>query len=155
MKAKDLIKDSDTVILLSLQEEYFNQIKSGKKKFEYRKKFRKEPTKAFIYVSRTKKAILGLIDFGTPIYQDAEQIAQIAEKEKRGSYDSIISYIGKGNKGYAIPVKHFYSISSITLDEIKETIPRFYAPQSYLLLKPDMPLRIILEEQEILENDRR
>lgn len=151
MRASDLIKESDTVILLSLQEEYFNAIKNGDKKFEYRRRFRKEPTKAFIYVSKTKKTVLGLIDFGNPIFQRAEHIAQIAEEEKKGSYDNIISYIGKGHNGYAIPIKNFYSISGITLDEIKEEIPEFFAPQSYLLLNPDMRLRGILEAQEILE----
>lgn len=150
MKASHLIKETDTVILLSLQEEYFDAIKNGEKKFEYRKKFRKEPTKAFIYVSKTKKAILGLIDFGSPIFQQAEQIAQIAEKEKKGSYHDIISYIGKDHNGYAIPVQHFYSIPGLTLHEIQDKIPQFVAPQSYLLLQPDMPLRAILEEQEIL-----
>ncbi len=51
-------------VLMSIREEYYNDIIAGKKKYEYRKVYRKSETTAFIHVSKTKKAVLAIIDFG-------------------------------------------------------------------------------------------
>ena len=63
------------IILLSLREEYFNQMLDGKKKYEYRTRYLKEETIAYIYISKTLKRIIAKIEFGMPIISNCRKRA--------------------------------------------------------------------------------
>ena len=43
------------VILMSMREEYFRDIVTGKKHFEYRKKYCEEESTAYIYIFQKRK----------------------------------------------------------------------------------------------------
>lgn len=45
-------------VLMSLREEYFNKMLDGKKHYEYRTRYLKEQSEAYIYISKTKKVLL-------------------------------------------------------------------------------------------------
>ena len=120
-------------ILMSLLEQPFKDIVSGKKIYEYRTRYSKVPTTAFIYVSRTLRQICGVIDFDVPIIGASEEICKLAEKHQPGSSDNLMAYFRKGI-GYAIPVKSARLIEAVDLSSLRELFPDFVAPQSYYLL---------------------
>lgn len=134
---------------MSLQEQYFLSMLNGEKKYEYRKKYRKEKTKAFIYISKTKKSICALIEFDEPIFGTSEFISAISEKETPGNYEVMLEYLGKDKTGYAIPIKKIYFINDIEYLSLKKNFPGFVAPQSYHLLNQESELRKYLEELEV------
>lgn len=145
-------KENKKTILLSLREEYFKQMVDGSKKYEYRTRFLKEETLAYIYISKTLKKIVAKIEFGKPIIGDAKTIATIAEKEQPGCYQDMIDYM-YNNIGYAIPVKKIIPIEEINLDEIKKAFPDFAAPQSYYILDNKPDLLEYLNNKEIRLNE--
>lgn len=117
---------------MSLREEYFELITKGLKHYEYRKKYVDKPTLAYIYLSKTKKKIVAIIEFDKPIYGSAEEIANIAENDCKGNYQSVYEYIGE--KGFAIPVKDITLIKEVSLVELKKVFGKFSPPQSYYYL---------------------
>ncbi len=127
------------IILLSLREEYFNQMLDGKKKYEYRTRYLKEETIAYIYISKTLKRIIAKIEFGMPIISNAKNIATIAEREQPGCYYNMIDYM-HNDIGYAIPVKKITLIEDVSLEELKSKFLDFVPPQSYYILdrKPEL-----------------
>ena len=125
--------ENSRITMMSLRQEYFEQILKGEKTFEYRKKYYDEKSVAYIYVSKTQKEIVGKVWFGKPIIDDSEKIAQIAEKDQPGSYNNIKEYLGK-NRGYAIPIEKVELVKKISLKEIKEVFADFVPPQSYYYL---------------------
>lgn len=140
-------QSSKRIVLMSIREEYYNEILSGKKHFEYRKKYCEEESIAYIYISKTKKMIVGKIWFGRPIIDSAENIASLAENDQPGVYQNIKDYIGKNN-GYAIPVQKIELINEISLKDIKEKINNFCPPQSYYYLDNKQLLLDYIEEKE-------
>lgn len=120
-------------VLLSLQEQPYLDIKSGIKIYEYRTRYQKVPTTAFVYVSQKVKKIMGIMEFGSPIIGSAEEISSISEKIKPGSYDVMMEYMKKG-VGYAIPVKQLTEIEPVSLKDLRCKIKGFTVPQSYYML---------------------
>ncbi len=141
-------------VLLSLREEYLEEMLSGKKKYEYRTRYLKEPTTAFIYISKTKKSIVAKVDFGYPIIGDAKTIALLAEECEPGCYDAMIEYL-YNDIGYAIPVESIELLEEIEANEIKKIFPDFVVPQSYYILdkKPELLsyLNSIPQKEECLK----
>lgn len=146
--------DTKITILLSLREEYYNQMVDGSKKYEYRTRFLKEETLAYIYISKTLKKIVAKIEFGKPIIGDAKAIATIAEKEQPGCYQDMIDYMYK-DIGYAIPVKRIIPIEEVNLDEIKKIFPDFVPPQSYYILDKKHDLLEYLNSRKGKKYDKR
>ena len=132
-------EESKKNILLSLREEYYNQMLDGSKKYEYRTRYLKEETIAYIYISKTLKKIVAKIEFGEPIIGTAKEIATIAEEEQPGCYQDMLAYM-YNDIGYAIPVKNIVPIEEVSLEEMKSKFPDFVPPQSYYILdkKPEM-----------------
>ncbi|MFC9539079.1 hypothetical protein ACFTQ7_04265 [Lysinibacillus sp. NPDC056959] len=83
MKNKDIIEKKDTILLMSLQEKYFLSMINGEKKYEYRKKYRKEkPKPLFIFLKPEKVFVLllSLVDQFLEL-QNIFQISWIMKKE--------------------------------------------------------------------------
>lgn len=145
-----LFGDNTTYVLMSLQEKYYNEIKAGRKRYEFRKQYCKNGTTAFIYVSKSVKAIKGIITFGEPIYGTSEEISRISEKINPNSYESMMEYLNKG-KGYAIPIIDMCEIKEVTLEKLRTKFKNFVVPQSYYLLNKKPELLDFLLSQEITE----
>ncbi|MBQ8392327.1 MAG: hypothetical protein IJX51_01010 [Clostridia bacterium] len=128
-----MFEEEKTYVLMSLREEFFNEMKSGKKIYEFRKQYCKKPTIAYIYISKKTKAIKGIVEFGEPIFGTSEEIGTLSEKCNPGSYHNIIKYLDKG-KGCALPILKVYEISEVSLELLRSKFPGFVAPQSYYLL---------------------
>lgn len=132
-------EESKKNILLSLREEYYNQMLDGSKKYEYRTRYLREETTAYIYISKTLKKIVAKIEFGEPIIGNAKGIATIAEEEQPGCYQDMLAYM-YNDIGYAIPIKNIVPIEEVSFEEIKSKFPDFVPPQSYYILdkKPEI-----------------
>ena len=126
-------------ILLSLHESYFEEIKKGIKRYEYRKRYVKQPSFAYIYCTSPAKAVKGIVVFDTPIIGSPELISEISEKET-GEGALTAEYLKGSNKGHAIPVVSWQEIEPISLDELRAHIAGFVPHQSYYRLdnKPEL-----------------
>ncbi len=136
-----------TCVLMSLREEYYEAMLNGRKHYEYRTRYLKEQSEAYIYISKTKKCIVAKIKFGEPIIGDAKTIATIAEREEPGCYQAMIEYLNN-NVGYAIPVEEITSIEEVPLFELQQQFPKFVVPQSYYILDKKPKLLAFLESKE-------
>src|SRR5690606_2716703 len=116
---------------------------SGIKKYEYRRKFPREVSNAFIYVSNPIKEIKGYIEFGEPIFDKIDKIADIAEQEESGNREGILGYLEGLERGFAIPVISYRRIQSMTLEELRKNY-NFTAPQSYINIESNPKLREVL-----------
>lgn len=144
-----LFESEPKCVLMSLREEYYNAMLDGRKHYEYRTRYLKEASDAYIYISKTKKSIVAKIRFGKPIIEDAKTIATIAEQDEAGSYKGIIEYLCN-NIGYAIPIKDIIPIKEVPLSELKQHFPNFVVPQSYYILDKKPEVLSFLESRERL-----
>ena len=119
----------------------------GRKHYEYRTRYLKSQSEAYIYISKTKKSIVAKIKFGEPIIGDAQAIATIAEYEEEGSYQGMMEYM-HNNVGYAIPIEEITPIEELTLNELKKHFQDFVVPQSYYILDKKPELLSFLELRE-------
>lgn len=147
-KISELINPNDEIVLMSLREEYFASMISGVKNYEYRKNYRKIPTKAFIYISKTKKSIVAMIDFDKPIFGTSDDISAISERENPGSYRGMMEYLDRG-VGVAIPIKAIYEFQPIPLVTLRNNFEGFAVPQSYYMLNEKIEMFNMLKDQEI------
>lgn len=129
-----LFPTTTSTLLLSLKEKYFNMILKGEKRYEYRKRFRKETVNAFIYLSSPRKALGGYIAFGKPLYQSVEEIAALYEREHGKGYQEMLEYFKGYAKAFALPINNVESFTPIPLNTLRELFPGFVAPQSYSVL---------------------
>ena len=145
------MEDRPICVLMSLREEYYEAILSGKKEYEYRTRYLKDISDAYIYISKTKKSIVAKIRFGKPIVGDAKTIATIAEQEEPGSYNGMIEYL-HNNIGYAIPIEEITLIEEVPLSELQQKFPDFVVPQSYYILDKKPELLSFLETKERIDS---
>ena len=133
------LKESPVCVLMSLREKYYNAMLDGRKHYEYRTRYLKEPSEAYIYISKTKKSIVAKIKFGKPIIGNANAIATIAEQDEPGCYTEMIEYM-YNNIGYAIPIEEIIPIEEVSLTDLQKQFPSFVVPQSYYILnkKPEV-----------------
>lgn len=151
MKIKDQIQADETPIVMSLREKYFERMITRQKSFEFRKRYRKNNTFAFIYISKTKKSIIGAVRFGEPIIDNIEKIAEIAESESVSSYNGMLEYLEGKELGYAIPLKEVFRFKKVlSLVQLREQFA-FTPPQSYSLLKNEDKLKKYLYDLEIAD----
>lgn len=141
------IKEEPKRVLMSLREEYYDAMLEGRKHYEYRTRYLKEESEAYIYISKTKKSIVAKIKFGEPIIADANTIALIAEEEEPGSYNGMMEYL-YNNIGYAIPVEEIVSIEEVSLSKLQQQFPNFVVPQSYYILDKKPELLSFLDSRE-------
>ena len=100
------------VLLLSLQPRYWPMFLDGSKRYEYRRTFRTDAVQAYIYLSTPRKAICGWVDFGIPIVDTPEKIAELAERQCAGSRQPMLDYLQGSARGFAIPILAYQDISA-------------------------------------------
>lgn len=120
-------------IVLSLQPGPYEEIRSGQKKIEFRRRFIKEPVGAFIYVSSPIKQIKAFVEFGKPEHEEVSTLVSISEHLNPGTGESLKEYFKGLNSGYAIPILSFTEFSPLSLELLKGGY-HFTPPQSYMNL---------------------
>ncbi|MDX7985860.1 hypothetical protein FE392_00700 [Xenorhabdus sp. 12] len=125
------IEDS---IVLSLHKPAWEKILSGQKKYEFRRRFRRKRTLAFIYVTSPVKEIQGVIILDKPIEGTAKEIAELAEKAIPGNGHSVYDYFIEKDFGLAIPIVNVMKLEPVSLNSLRDKY-NFFAPQFYMMLK--------------------
>ena len=139
--------------LMSFWPQIYNLISRQVKLIEYRRNFPKDCKFAYMYVSKPVKAVCGIIYFGEKYL--------LSDLRKEYANDLIISSrIDEFSKKsrYAVEIKSFQKIQPISLNDLRENVLGFVAPQSYCLLDNNIDLAKYLKEKttfvgEKIEND--
>ena len=138
-----------STILLSFENKWFELLKTGQKKFEYRKHFAKEEnTTVYFYVSNPIKAICGIAKFG-----QREKLSDWAIKyqdrllEARRKIDEFML-----DCRYAMPVLEFQMTNLIPLKKLQEDIPNFIVPRMYYYLDDFDLLKYLKKFNTRMEN---
>ncbi|PHM36636.1 hypothetical protein Xmau_04174 [Xenorhabdus mauleonii] len=121
-------------IVLSLHQSAWEKILSGQKKYEFRRRFRRKRTVAFIYVTSPVKEIQGVIMLDKPIEGSAKEIAEIAEKAIPGNGQSVYDYFIEKDFGLAMPIVNVMKLEPVSLNSLREKY-NFSAPQFYMMFK--------------------
>ena len=118
-------------MLLSFRPDVYEKIKSGVKIFEHRRNFPDEPIMAYMYVSSPVKAITGVVYLGK-----RHCLSDWLEyyKEDSNAVTRIKEYIETYHYRYSMEIDSFQETSQISLDDLRENIPGFVAPQMYIYL---------------------
>lgn len=118
-------------MLLSFRPDVYEKIKSGVKIFEHRRNFPDEPIMAYMYVSTPVKAITGVVYLGK-----RHCLSDWLEyyKEDSNAVTRIKEYMETYHYRYAMEIDSFQETSQISLDDLRENIPGFVAPQMYIYL---------------------
>ncbi len=135
-------------IFLSFRPEYFKTLLYGIKKYEYRKRFCDEETRAYLYLSGKSRQVVGVMELGRPIRLDLtrENYLNYPETLKR-----VDEYILNGDIN-AVPIKSLVLFDNpISLDEIRNEIPNFMPPQMYFVLDNHLKLKSLLKKQPLRE----
>lgn len=131
----------EKLILMSIKTKYANQIFSGIKKYEYRKKsigVENCNKKIFIYSSGFDKKIIGYIIIDKIISGDINYVLKVTDNV--GNND-VIKYFGDSNSCYAFHIFKTYKFSKpISLNEIKNMDNNFTIPQFYRYIRNDNPI---------------
>lgn len=122
----------------NIYKKIFDQVKI----IEYRRRFPKDCSFAYMYVSKPVKAICGIVYFGKihKISDWETQYKEIPDVQSR-----ILKY--KKNYLYGAEISAVQYIEPITLEELRKEIPNFHAPQSYILLENNELLAHYLENK--------
>lgn len=135
-------------IFLSFRPEYFEPILYGMKKYEYRKRFCNEETKAYLYLSGKERVVVGVMELGVPIRMDKTRNNYLDYPETLRRVDE---YIIKRNIN-AVPIKALSLYEKpISLDEIRDVIDGFMPPQMYYVLDHHLDLKELLESRKLKE----
>lgn len=133
-------------IFLSFRPEYFKPVLYGIKKYEYRKRFCEEETRAYLYLSGKSRMVVGILELGCPIRLDLT-------REKYQNYPETLKRVDEyilSRDSYAIPIKSLALFKEpISLEEIRKEIPGFMPPQMYYVLENHPILKALLEKQPL------
>jgi len=131
-------------IFLSFRPEYFRPLLFGLKKYEYRKRFCSEETRAYLYLSGKVRQVVGVLELGKPIRLDLTRNDYLIYPETLKRVDEYIL-----NRDInAIPIKSLALFDKpINLEDIRRSIPDFMPPQMYFVLENHPLLKSLLEKQ--------
>lgn len=132
--------------LMSFWPEVYNRILNKEKLLEYRRIFPKNCTHAYMYVSSPIKAICAIIYFNEVIKLEDLKGKHNLDLDKRiDSYSSNYLYSGT--------IKAIQKIKPISLQELRENVPNFTAPQSFLYIDNFPILKEYIEKNIIYDGE--
>ena len=133
-------------IFLSFMPEYFRPLLYGIKKYEYRKRFCDEETRAYLYLSGKSRQVIGVMELGKPVRLDLTRESYLNYPETLKRVDEYIL-----NKDInAVPIKSLALFDKpIDLNDIRKVIPNFMPPQMYFVLDNHPQLKSLLEKQHL------
>ena len=135
-------------IFLSFRPEYFKPLLYGIKKYEYRKRFWNEETRAYLYLSGKSRQVIGIMELGKPIRLNLTRNNYLKYPQTLKRVDEYI--LSKDIN--AVPIKSLALFDNpLSLDEIRNVIPNFMPPQMYFVLDNHPKLKSLLQKQSIKE----
>ncbi|MEG1647987.1 MAG: hypothetical protein RRY16_02885 [Bacilli bacterium] len=137
-------------IFLSFRPEFFRPIFYDIKKYEYRKRFCKEATTAYLYLSSPCQKVIGIMELGVPIM--TEEIIN-AHLDNSILKNRINHCIENGEK-FAIPIESFRLFKNpIPISKLKEIDEKFSVPQCYLNIEKYKKIFEYINKQELYDNE--
>lgn len=137
-------------IFLSFRPEYFRPILYGIKKYEYRKRFCKEPVIAYLYLSSPVQEVVGIIRFLKPFITE----------ELLDDYndDSIIRTrllrCLDNKERFIIPIESLQLFENpIPIQELKNINPDFFIPQCYCNLENQRKIFEYLQSRPLMKKE--
>ena len=117
-------------ILLSFQDQWFQELTEGRMKFEYRMVLPSEETRVFFYVSRPKMVVTGIAHFGArEALEDWLNIYGNRSNEVKARIQDYLS-----DCRYAAKIFSFQETNAIPLKAIQKDLPGFLPPRMYYYL---------------------
>ncbi len=113
-------------MLLSFKPSVYEKILSGEKIFEHRRSFPNGPIKAYMYVSSPVCAITGIV-YLRKRHNLSDWRVQFGEDES--ALKRILHY--EENYRYAMEISEFQKTSKIPLNQLRNEVEKFVAPQMY------------------------
>lgn len=137
-------------IFLSFRPEYFRPILYGIKKYEYRKRFCKEPVTAYLYLSSPVQEVVGIIEFLTPMITEELLSSYGKDKEiQRRLYRCLES-----NEHYIIPIESLQLFENpIPIQDLKKINPKFFVPQCYCNLENQKDIFEYLKSKPLMKRE--
>ncbi|WP_436945779.1 hypothetical protein [Staphylococcus xylosus] len=127
--------------VMSFWPSVFLKIKNQEKLLEYRRVFPENCTYAYMYISKPVKAISAIIYF--------KKMHSLEEWEKLySSNEEVLDRIHTFSSSYryAMEIEKIQKIEPISLGELRNNVPNFTAPQSYILLENNKVLYEFLRD---------
>lgn len=124
-------------ILISVKEIYAQQIVIGRKRVELRKSFptSKEGSRVYIYIPAPNKKIIGYFDIEKINKMPLATLWKVAGHLAALSRDDFFAYFSGKEFGISIHFNKFNLFNtSLSLNFIKQNLPKFHPPQSYIYL---------------------
>lgn len=117
-------------MLLSFKADVYKRVITGEKIYEHRKVFPDEPVVAYLYVSAPVKAITGIMKLNNK--------TSIESWKDKYSYDDkalirIDEYLVRHK--YAMEIIEFQETNRISLEQLRDKMPRFVVPQMYYYIE--------------------
>lgn len=137
-------------IFLSFRPEYFRPILYGIKKYEYRKRFCKEPVIAYLYLSSPVQEVIGKIEFGKPLM--TKELLDIYSNNKK--VKSRLLRCLENREQYIIPIVSLQLFEDpVTICDLKKINSSFTIPQCYCNLEKQKDILEYLQSKTLLERE--
>lgn len=131
-------KQAMQMFLLSIKKEPFDALVQGQKKHEFRRKFSEVRANFLVafYVSFPTKAVTGVAEFGPVIKGRISELLDLAETHTWDHpLELTAEYFAGCEFGYALPLVSIRKFEKpINLERLRELVPGFRPPQSFLSL---------------------
>jgi len=132
--------DEKVKIILTLKQEYFEKIISGKKKNEYRFNIPKDDVEAYVYLPSPHKKIVGLIELKNTRWMDKETISHFYENNGDGDFKTMYDWIGNKIGCYVSEICSVIQFKEVLRLDFLRKEYNFYAPQSWMYLNKNEKL---------------
>ncbi|WP_029511676.1 ASCH domain-containing protein [Mesoplasma grammopterae] len=127
-------------LILSMKKEYFDLIKSGKKKYEYRFKMPELNIndKLYLYIAKSKAGIYGYIKIKDVKWMSKDEACTFYSnqlKDKKAAYQIMKEWISHRGGCFVLTISEFKEFENyIPYKELKDNY-NFNAPQNYNYVK--------------------
>jgi predicted transcriptional regulator len=120
----------EPVILMSIRPQYFEAIRNGTKKYEFRRQiFRQRVNYVYIYVSSPVKRVMGKFRLGEILKDSPSAIWEVCHRYGGISKEEFFRYFNGCSVAYAIEINDFTLINPLDLEEMG-----IHPPQSFSYL---------------------
>ena len=137
-------------IFLSFKPEYFRPILYGIKKYEYRKRFCKEPVTAYLYLSSPVQEVVGIIEFLNPMI--TKELLTIYGEDKE-ILKRLYRCLDSG-ENYIIPIESLQLFEKpIPIQDLKKINPNFFVPQCYCNLEKQKDIFEYLKSKPLMKKE--
>jgi predicted transcriptional regulator len=137
------------IVLLGIKPKYAEDILSGSKKWEYRRRppLVEEPTPMALYASEKAKAIVGMCLVTKILREPLESLIKLTISETTSTEEGLKEYFKGLSLCSALRVEKPLRFE-MKLNEIRKTTPGFFAPQNFYYLKRDGTYKQLFEALE-------